>query len=406
MTLGQAAVGEGRVAASASVIAFYLPQYHQIPENDLWWGEGFTDWVNVRRAKALFDGHNQPRLPATLGYYDLRTLEVHHAQAALARSHGIAAFCYYAYWFRGRRLLEQPLDLVAANPDLAMPYAICWANETWSRRWDGSEHEILLEQRHSPEGDVAFVDGIANHLADPRYVRVEGRPLLLLYRPGLLSDPLRTTDALRERAVQLGLGEVFLAMVQSFGHWEPVSYGFDAAVEFPPHNLGIDAVSAVPRIPMPSGGSGVRAESFADVIRICLSRPAPKFRWFRGLMPDWDNTPRRGANGTVFLGASPTIFRRWLEAALEWTYLFRRPGERLIFVNAWNEWAEGAYLEPDVAHGTAYLEAVNEALLATSTLAAETASILAKDPNSRLLDIARAQWTGRRSFEADAMAAG
>ena len=383
--------------AEAKVVAFYLPQYHRIAENDAWWGDGFTDWVNVRRARPLINGHDQPRVPTTLGYYDLRDVDVHHAQAELARAHSVSAFCYYAYWFRGRRLLEQPLDLVGSSPELGMPYAICWANETWSRRWDGSEHEVLIAQDHSPAEDAAFVDGIAHHLADPRYLRVGDRPLLLLYRPGLLVDPIRTTDSLRERALQLGLGELFLAMVQSFGHWEPISYGFDAAVEFPPHNLGVDPHAIRYRLP-PATGPKVNVTSYEDAMRVCLSRPVPLFAWFRAVMPGWDNTPRKGSGGTVYLGANPVLFRKWIEAVLECTYLFRPPGERLVFVNAWNEWAEGAFLEPDVSEGTERLEAIHQALGAKTGLAEETARLFASGSSgSNLLDVARASWTGYRT---------
>lgn len=383
--------------ALAQVVAFYLPQYHAIRENSEWWGEGFTDWVNVRRARPLFEGHRQPRAPTALGHYDLLDPAIHHAQATLARTYGVAAFCYYAYWFRGERLLERPLALVAAHPDLAMPYAICWANESWSRRWDGSEHQVLMEQHHSPESDPGFIDDIAHHLIDPRYVRVQGRPLVLIYRPGLLVDPLRTTDALRARAVALGIGDLYLAMVQSFGHWEPLSYGFDAAVEFPPHNLAVAGGAALhtPRA-LAAGRSRVSTASYLDAARVALSRPVPEFAWYRGVMPDWDNTPRRGSRGTAYEGATPDRFRRWLEAALECTYLFRPPGERLVFVNAWNEWAEGAHLEPDETFGDGNLAAVRAALDSTADLAVETAMMFRANAEAAdLLRLARQRWTGR-----------
>jgi lipopolysaccharide biosynthesis protein len=382
----------------ARVVAFYLPQYHPIPENDRWWGEGFTDWTNVRRARPLFEGHDQPKIPTTLGYYDLRDVDRHHAQAALARANGVAGFCYYAYWFGGRRLLERPLDLVASNPDLAMPYAICWANEPWSRRWDGSESEILMEQRHSPERDAAFIEDHATHLADPRYLRVGGRPLLLIYRAELLADPRRTTDMLRERAMRLGLGDLFLGMVQSFGSWDPIGYGCDAAVEFPPHphNLGLDARATAYRTPRNHAESRVWAPAYEDLIRVMLSRPVPQFTWFRTVMPGWDNTPRRGRRGIVYVGATPAVFRQWLEEVLRGTYLFGRPGERLVFINGWNEWAEGAYLEPDASHGDAFLRAVRAALEATDAFAHDTARLLEAGPRKGgLLEDARLAWTGR-----------
>jgi O-antigen biosynthesis protein len=380
---------------AAAVVAFYLPQYHQIPENDQWWGEGFTDWTNVRRAKPLFEGHDQPRVPTTLGYYDLLDLDVHHHQGALARSYGVSAFCYYAYWFGGRRLLERPLQLVGENPDLGMPYAICWANEPWSRRWDGSEHEVLMEQNHAPDRDSDFIDAIAEHLADTRYLRVNGKPLLLVYRAGLLVDPLRTTDLMRERALNLGLGELFLAMMQTFGAWEPLGYGFDAAVEFPPHGITPSTIAATLRKAPPPGNRSIsNGAEFRDAILVSLSRPVPAFPWYRTVMTGWDNTPRRGVHGTVYIDASPDLFRRWLEEALHCTYLFRPPGERLVFVNAWNEWAEGTYLEPDVSHGTAYLEAVQGALAATADFARETGELMRTAVGATsLIDYARRRWS-------------
>jgi lipopolysaccharide biosynthesis protein len=376
---------------AARVVAFYLPQYHRIPQNDQWWGEGFTDWTNVRRARPLFGGHEQPKVPTVLGYYDLGDLDVHHAQAALAKQYGVGAFCYYAYWFGGRRLLERPLDLVGANPDLAMPYAICWANEPWTRRWDGSESQILMEQPHSPEGDAGFIEAIASHLADRRYLRVDGRPILLVYRASLLVEPLRTTDGLRERANQLGIGDLHLAMVQSFDHSGHIERGFDSAVEFPPHGLTPNVVERALQT------SSLSTPSYAKAMRVSLSRAAPQFRWFRTAMPGWDNTARRGARGTVFVGATPDLFREWLEDLLRWTYLFRPPGERLVFVNAWNEWAEGAYLEPDALRGHKSLEAVRAALEATAGLAGETAILLrtGEGPGGQLA-------TARRQWEQDA----
>ena len=385
--------------SAALVVAFFLPQFHSIKENDKWWGEGFTEWTNVRRGQPWFDGHDQPKVPTMLGYYDLRDLDVHHAQAALARAYGVGAFCYYAYWFAGRRLLEAPLNLVARNPDLAMPYAICWANEPWSRRWDGSEDAVLMPQHHSPDGDAGFIDDIAEHLADPRYLRVGGRPLILVYRAGLLEEPLRTTDALRDRSIHLGLGEPYLAMIQSWGHWEPLGYGFDSAVEFGP--IG---VHCRPALAVPYRGFRGSLLSYPDAIRTLLGRPAPSFPWYRIVAPGWDNTPRRGASGTVFVGATPDRFRSWLEEALRFTYLFRPPGERILFVNAWNEWGEGAFLEPDRTHGEAMLSAVRTALASTRPYADETAYLMQLESRADgLLEESRGRWRSTRSRDLTAL---
>lgn len=380
---------------TARILAFYLPQFHPIPENDKWWGPGFTEWTNVKRATAWFEGHDQPRVPTTLGYYDLRAVDRHYAQAEIARVNGIAGFCYYTYWFGGRRLLEQPLDVVAANPDLAMPYAICWANEPWTRRWDGSEDQVLVAQRHSPKTDANFINDIQGHLADPRYVRVGGKPLLLVYRASIMVDPLRTTDRMRERALELGLGEICMAAVQSFGQWDPIGYGFDAAVEFPPH--GPQGSRRAKRIPaQPRGGFRGTLRDYEDVVSDSLSRPVPAHTWFRGVMPGWDNTPRRGSRATIYLGASPESFERWLAHVLRFTYVFRSCSERLVFVNAWNEWGEGAYLEPDQSNGDSYLRAIAAALGSTREYALETARILGSGvAPGGLIEEARRAWRAR-----------
>lgn len=375
--------------STARVLAFYLPQFHPIPENDAWWGQGFTEWTSVRRARPLFAGHDQPACPTTLGYYDLRDVDTHLEQAELARAYGVGGFCYYAYWFEGRRLLEEPLDVVAKHSDLNMPYAICWANEPWSRRWDGSENEVLVSQRHSAERDPDFISSVAHHLADARYIRVEGRPLVLVYRPSLLVDPLRTTDALRKRCVELGLPDPYLATVQSFDHWEPISYGFDAAVEFPPHKLFHPTTKG--HQSQLDTKAHPRLISYEDAIRSSVGRPVPDFTWFRAAMPAWDNTPRRGTAGVVFTGSTPELFRQWLVKVLEYTYLFNAPSRRLVFINAWNEWAEGAYLEPDVSTGHARLQALRDALTLTADLAHQSTMAW----SSALLQLARDRWLSR-----------
>ena len=205
----------------ATVAAFYLPQFHRIAENDEWWGEGFTEWTNVRRSQPFFEHHRQPQLPGKLGYYDLLDPATHFQQQELAAKYGVGAFCYYIYWFGGRRLLEKPLDIVLQEQELPLNYFFCWANENWTRTWDGLDREMLVTQTHDKDRDARIMDDLAPHLADPRYHRVDGKPLLLIYRSSILDDPMRTTDNIRQRASALGVGEVHLAMVQSFDLWDP-----------------------------------------------------------------------------------------------------------------------------------------------------------------------------------------
>ena len=350
--------------AQLRAIAFYLPQYHPIPENDRWWGKGFTEWTNVARGRSQFPGHSQPNLPTDLGFYDLRLPEVRERQADLARASGIHGFCYYSYWFGGTRLLNAPLDAVIASGKPDFPFCICWANENWTRRWDGLESEILIGQHHSPEDDLAFFDSLLPALRDPRYIRIDGRPLLLVYRPGLLPEPAATAQRWRDRARNSGIGEIYLATIQSFFHLDPrgpYAYGFDAAVEFPPHSLAVEAV------PQPRGLPGSKfdgkAYDYVATREQFLGREMPGYPLFRCAMPRWDNTARRGSEAGVFLGSTPAEYGEWLRRAIEYTKSAYFGDERLVFINAWNEWGEGNFLEPDQEHGHAYLDATRRVLV-------------------------------------------
>ncbi len=342
------------------LIAFFLPQFHPIPENDRWWGKGFTEWTNVTRARPNFAGHQQPHLPADLGFYDLRLAETRQAQADLARDYGIHGFCYYYYWFGGKRLLNRPLDEVLASGEPDFPFCICWANESWSRRWDGRESDILMAQQHSDTDDLAFIRHLQPLLRDQRYIRIHGRPLILVYRIGLFPDPARTAEVWREYCHRAGLGDIFLACVQSFGLTaDPRDFGFDAVVEFPPHDL---SVPLDPQPPMDNPDFTGRVYDYRTTAENFMQRPLPEHLFFRTAMPSWDNTARRQDAGTIFLGSTPRLYEQWLSTLVEQTRALNPPGERFVFVNAWNEWAEGNHLEPDLRYGHGYLEATRAAL--------------------------------------------
>lgn len=201
--------------APPRLLAFYLPQFHPIPENDAWWGQGFTEWTNVAGAKPLFRGHYQPHLPADLGYCDLRVPEVREHQAALARQYGIHAFCYYHYWFHGKRLLERPFQEVLDTGRPDFPFCLCWANEPWSRQWLGQSRHVLMDQRHSPEDDRSHARWLCRALEDPRYFRVRGRPVLLVYRPARLPEPHATAARFREEVERAGLPDPWLVGVDA-----------------------------------------------------------------------------------------------------------------------------------------------------------------------------------------------
>lgn len=343
----------------ATVVAFYLPQFHPIPENDAWWGKGFTEWHNVTRALPQFEGHVQPRLPGELGFYDLRLVDAMRRQMQLARDYGVGAFCSYFYWFAGKTLLEAPLQQWLADPSLDLPLCLCWANENWSRRWDGRADDILIGQRHSPADDLAFIEHAARYLTDLRYLRVDGKPLLLVYRPGLLPDPKATAQRWREWCRVNGIGEIHLAYVQSFDRVDPRTIGFDAAVEFPPNNTTPAPITARQHLLNPDYCGDVH--DWRELARQSMAQPEPAYPRYPGVNPGWDNEPRRSGGGRVFAHASPRGYRDWLRHAIGAAQR-RFPAQPLVFVNAWNEWAEGAVLEPDTRLGYAWLDATRQAL--------------------------------------------
>lgn len=359
-------------------VAFYLPQFHPIPENDEWWGPGFTEWTNVTKGRARFSGHLQPHLPADLGFYDLRLPEAREAQAVLASTYRVDGFIYYHYWFSGRRLLERPFNEVLDSGRPDFPFALCWANEHWTRRWDGSERSVLLHQTYGEEDDHRHGRWLAHAFADERYIRVDGKPLFVVYRASALDDARRTTRIWRDEARRAGVGEIFLARVESFAdeRTDPDALGFDAAVEFAPdwERLRPDwrqvARAAASRAGLVSNPL-VRHQihNYATVAQRMLAKPDPAYLRFPCVTPGWDNTARRTRGAVVLHGSTPERYARWLRSAAA-----RAPstagGDSLVFVNAWNEWGEGCHLEPCQLWGRAYLEAHSDAMAAVEATGA------------------------------------
>ncbi|MBN9509374.1 MAG: glycoside hydrolase family 99-like domain-containing protein [Alphaproteobacteria bacterium] len=344
-------------------IAFYLPQFHTTPENDFWWGAGFTEWTNVVRAQPSYAGHYQPHLPADLGFYDLRTADALARQASLARRYGIEGFCVYYYNFGSGSLLGAPLDVVRTNPTMPFHWCLCWANENWTKHWDGGSREILLEQSYDGATLDAIIGDAIAQAADPRYLRVNGRPLFLVYRPLRLPDPPAFAAATRAAFVRAGFPGVHLVYVESMEavdkRLRPVDFGFDACVEFPPHGRAAPAEAAAEIIK--PDWSGYRYDYPRTVLAFCGRESVPYTR-YPAVFPSWDNTPRQPQNGTSFDGATPEAFRVFVEEKIEEVRQFLMGDERLLFVNAWNEWAEGAHLEPDTGFGHRWLEAMRDAL--------------------------------------------
>jgi lipopolysaccharide biosynthesis protein len=346
-------------------IAFYLPQYHPIPENDEWWGKGFTEWTNVTKCKPGFPGHYQPHLPADLGFYDLRLPEAREAQAALARQFNIHGFCYYHYWFNGRRILERPFGdvLASGNPDF--PFCLCWANENWTRAWDGMEREILLKQTYDSTDDLAHIRYLSHAFADHRYIRVGGKPLFAVYRASRLPNPKRTTDIWRQEAERLGIGDLYLCCVESIEGEQrnPMELGFDAAIEFAPDWSCLGPLVGTGRfdcwisrlIAYKKFFLSNRVYEYDELVRRMLAKPKPNYIRHRCVTPSWDNSSRRKKHAVVIVNSTPEKYSRWLSQVIKDTLAHGHAP--LVFINAWNEWAEGNHLEPCQRWGRSYLEA-------------------------------------------------
>ena len=344
----------------ATLVAFYLPQFHTFAENDAWWGKGFTEWRNVTRALPQFEGHIQPRLPGDLGFYDLRNPQIMRDQALLAADYGIGAFCFYFYWFNGKPLMEEVLRQWLADDSITLPFCICWANENWARRWDGRGNDILISQKHSAEDDLAFIAHVAAYLRDPRALKVDGKPLMLIYRPNLLPDASATSARWRQWCRDHDIGEIHLAYVQGFERPDPREIGFDAAVEFPPNMSTPPSLSSQQWLINPEFRGDVL--DWRKLAAEIAARPLPNYTLYPGVNPGWDNEARRSGAGRVYLHASPRGYRDWLRKTIHERLATTDLQKRLVFINAWNEWAEGAVLEPDARLGHAWLEATRQAL--------------------------------------------
>jgi len=342
-------------------IAFYLPQFHPIPENDRWWGKGFTEWTNVTKAVPQYEGHYQPHFPDELGYYDLRLIEIQKRQIELAKQYGIYGFCFYYYWFNGKQLLERPLNQFLDHKELDFPFCICWANENWTRRWDGLENEILIAQQHSSESDLAFIQELEPVLNNPRYIRIGGKPLLIVYRATLLPESLNTTTRWRDYCRTSGIGEIYLVAALCFGCDDPRKYGFDAAVEFPPHTMeGCINITYKMNILNPHFTGNIF--DYADFVHSKSYLQEVPFKLFKTVSPGWDNTARRLNNASIFHGATPQLYKEWLYNVATLTKQTHPHEEQIVFINAWNEWAEGTHLEPDKKFGYGYLQATADVI--------------------------------------------
>ena len=358
----------------AKVLAFYLPQFHPVPDNDSWWGKGFTEWTNVARALPRFAGHYQPRIPRDLGHYRLDQTGVLAQQIALARGGGVHGFVFYFYWFNGRRMLDGPLEALLADPALDVPFCLMWANENWTRRWDGSEDEVLLSQDYRDADETALIDTFARHFDDPRYIRLGGRPVLMIYRAGLIPQTAAAITRWRQGFAARG-HDPLLVMAQSFSDRDPRPFGMDAAVEFPPHKLTDGLLTVNAGLRMLDHAASARVYDYAEVAE-APDLAAQDFPLIRTALPCWDNDARRQGAGMVLHGSTPVLYQAWLQRLIAAAAAQPVLGEAVVCVNAWNEWAEGAYLEPDVHFGAAYLNATARAVAGMDAKPAGTRLLL------------------------------
>lgn len=353
--------GPGKTDPVVKLLAFYLPQFHEIPENNEWWGRGFTEWANLSRGVPRFTGHYQPRIPRDLGHYNLTDPRVLARQVDYAVAAGIYGFCFYYYRFGGRGLLEKPLCLFRDRSDLDMNFCLMWANGNWTKAWDHTDQDILLEQDYDDDDSVAFADDLNGYFQDNRYVRINGRPLFFVFKPAVIPDARNRIENLREIFHRRHREDPLIFMAQ-VGSTDPVEFGLDGAIEFPPNKFGFNLPKINDRLtPLDHGFSG-KVVSYDEMVRGFLDETVPEFPLIKTVCPGWDNDARRQGRGFTVHGASPAKYENWLRACVR--HALNNPvyGESLVAINAWNEWAEAAYLEPDVHYGAAYLNATARAV--------------------------------------------
>lgn len=367
-------------------IAFYFPQYHEIPENDEWWGKGFTDWTNVKKAKPLFRGHYQPHVPLNNNYYDLTNTETQEWQAKLAKQYGIDGFCYYHYWFEGRLLLEKPMENMLNNPKIDIPFCICWANETWARTWDGQDTDILIKQNFNESQELweKHFEYLLPFFKDERYIKHNGKPVLIIYKPELLNNVVEMIEFWKSLAVKNGFNGLHIGFqFPTAFNYPTITQNFDFGIEFEPayttsiissenrkkhikyQNIWLQRLFVLTH---PNYWLGFLKEKlhiqppqpskipYSKIWHFKISSKTKHSKIYSGIFPSWDNTSRKKERGTIFTNATPQKFGRFLKNYYK--KIKKDDSNQYLFINAWNEWAEGAHLEPDEKYGYQWLECI------------------------------------------------
>ena len=346
------------------LIAFYLPQFHTFKENDEWHGKGLSEWTNVTKAIPQFTGHNQPQLPIDVGFYDLSTDKVMYRQIELAKNYGIYGFCFHYYWFSGKRLMEKPIFNYLNNKELDLPFCLCFANENWSKNWDGGDKEVLIEQKFLEDDPKQFAQDIMPFFEDERYIKINNKPILVVYKPQLFKKEILKNFVyeLNKKAKENGLDGVYLIMAKTQDiETNPEEFFMDAVVEFPPLLIDRYAKQVIKKTYLNPSFNG-RIFDMEEFIKNQEFLYETDFKLYKTVFPSWDNTARKAYTGASVFEISPELYKKWLKDCINWTKENNNKDEQFIFINAWNEWAEGAHLEPDQKYGYAYLQATKEVL--------------------------------------------
>ncbi len=363
---------QSKYATKARLIAFYLPQFHPIPENDEWWGKGFTEWTNIAKAKPLFAGHQQPNFPADLGFYDLRVPESRIAQAEMARHYGVEGFCYWHYWFGGKRLLERPFAEVLKSGSPDFPFCLAWANHTWSGIWHGCPDRILIEQTYPGIEDfTAHFYAMLDAFRDPRYMKVDGRNIFCVYRPSDLQEPKLFMQTWQQLAEEENVPGFYFIAITDYP-WKIPPDGYDSCTTNPPVAMlayqGIKSLNEKIRRTLPDQESQLpQIYSYETFVRNAFPKMTLMEEFYPCVVPNWDNTPRSGANGFVLIDSTPELYAEHLSEAVG-LVANRSREQRIVFIKSWNEWAETNYLEPDLKWGKAYLEETLRAITESTAL--------------------------------------
>jgi lipopolysaccharide biosynthesis protein len=370
----------GPLESDVLLVAYYLTQFHPNPENDAWWGRGTTEWNNVDRAVPQFVGHYQPRRPGELGYYDLRIKDTFRRQIEIAKNYGVGAFCFYYYWFDGgKRLLDFPLNEFLTDPSLDMPFFYCWANENWTRRFSGTDNNVLMRITPTVENYLGFMRTAARDFSDARYLRIGGSPVVQVYRPSLIPEPKRVVAGWRDIAREECGSDVYLIAVQERDtaiDWAAV--GFDAESEFQPKQIQHKCRNITNQVRPIRKDFGGTVYDYAELVesRHYVNPDSEGKKVYPAVMPMWDNTARRNHRGTIFHGSTPELYERWLAGTVSAVRNRDDLDRKMVFINAWNEWGEGTYLEPDSYWGYAYLQATRDVL--------DGSSVYGSEPDTRL----------------------